>query len=861
MEMGKRSSSLVLLAAALALAGLGHYYLLYQRIYVWDAALFYVVAALLLVWTWRSVDARPDRAWALAWPALRRPGVLLRGLFLWRATRPLVAVLATANGLAALAAFLVPPPAGLLVVLPLWAGGVVALGVRFPRPRWPKPRPAPEVRGAPIPALVSAEVVQPRRHAVPLAITGWLLLLAGAVVLALPGALGPLQVIGGWLQPGLAELRVDVPLPPDVWSVGLMLSCVGMILIAWTRGGVDRLPGAPSPGGEAPVLRAASRPSWPWLALALVGDLVWLGVVYSAVVSSTSWSVVPLWLVTLAVQAICWYRLDRARGVLPFSRLAIGHWSLVIGHWLLVIGLVVAFGLTLYRLGDVPNSMWGDEGAFWWWVRDLAKGVRANPFDLGVYGAFPVIGSLYQSLWVRLFGPTVWAWRLGSVVAGTLTVVPLFFLARKLLGTRVAWSAVVLMTGMPYFLAYARIGFNSIQPLLPITLGLWLLVEAVQRHSRTLAYLAGVACGMASLTYMSGHVGLLLVMLVWLFLFVSRRPLRRMLLGLALCLVLGWFFAAGPFLLGCALGGKPMGWKVPESFIGNAFYGKAIFSTAEITRLYPLWHFGRQSVFFEPRLYALLLGRGLVRTVLSLVTGEIATQHYLAGPLAGPVPIFFLAGLAWVVGQCRRLPAVLWAMWVLVCVVLLSVLNTFPPRPAHMATVIPALAVLAAAGIWLLSDLLRRFVHPRWADWVGVVLTVALALWGLHTYFVVMPQQHVPDLENVMFWAAQRMERGSNVLFVVDEPYPPEFRVWGIDEFDLGVEYHGVLAEEVHSADFRALCGDACRVFFLPESADYVLAQLHAQLGDGSVQPHVNRDGQPIGLEFVPLSEQMEEGY
>jgi len=847
--MDKRFSLLVLIAAALALAGLGHYYLLYQRIYFWDAVVFYVVAALLLAWAWRCAGAAPDHSWALVRPALRRLRAVLRGLFLQRVTRPLVVALATANGLAALVALLVPPPAGLLVALPLWAAGVVALIVLIPRSGRARPVPAPEVRGAPISVIVSAEVIQPRRHAVPLAVAGWVLLLAGAMVLALPGAPGPLQVIGDWLQPRLAELHVGVPLPPGVWSVGLVLSCVGMILIAWTRGGVDLPPDAPPIGGETPVLRVISRPSWPWLALALVGDLVWLGVVYSAIVSSTHWSVVPLWLATLAVQAVCWWRVDRARGVSPLPRLAIGHWSLVIG-------LVVAFGVALYRLGDVPNSMWGDEGAFWWWVRDLAQGVPANPFDLGVYGAFPVMGSLYQSLWVRMFGPTVWAWRLGSVVAGVLTIVPLFFLTRRLLGTRVAWSAVALMVSLPYFLAYARIGFNSIQPLLPITLGLWLVVEAAQRHSRTLAYLSGVACGMASLTYMSGHVGLVLVMLVWLFLFVSRRPLRRTLLGLAFCLVLGWLFAAGPFLLGCVLGSKPMGWKMSESFIGNAFYGKAIFSMAEITRLYPLVHIGRQSVFFEPRLYALLLGRGLVRTVLSLVTGEIATQHYLAGPLAGPVPIFFLAGLAWVLGQCRRLRVVLWAMWVLVCMVLLSVLNTFPPRPAHMATVIPALAVLLAAGIWLLSDLLRRLLptmRPRWADWVGVVLTVALALWGLHTYFVVMPQQHVPDLENVMFWAAQRMGRGSSVVFVVDEPYPPEFRVWGIDEFDLGVEYHGVPAEEMDSTDFRALCGTTtCRVFFLPENADDVLAQLRAQLGEGSVQTHVNREGQPIGLEFVP---------
>ncbi|MDY6874652.1 MAG: glycosyltransferase family 39 protein [Chloroflexota bacterium] len=845
--MDRRFSSLMLLATALALAGLGHYYLLYQRIYIWDAVLFYVVAALLLALAWRAAGVGPDRSWAVVRSALQRLGLALRDLFLMETTRSLVTALAVANGLAALAAFLIPPPVGLLVALPLWGVGVAALVSLIRRLRPARPRPVPEVRDVPPPVIAGLEVVQPRRYALPLAATGWLLLLVGAVVLTFPDTLGPLRVVGDWLQPGLAELHVGVPLPPDVWPVGLLLSCVGVILIAWTRGGVDRLTGAPSLGEAVPVLRAVSRPSWPWLALALVGDLVWLGVVYSAVESSTSWAVVPLWLATLAAQAACWWRVDRARGVSALPARVERR------TWLLLLALLVAFGLTLYRLGDVPNSMWGDEGAFWWWVRDLAKGVPANPFDLGVYGAFPVIGSLYQSIWVRLFGPTIWAWRLGSVVAGTLTLVPLFFLARKLLGDRVAWSAVALMIGMPYFLAYARIGFNSIQPLLPITLGLWLLIEALQRHSRLLAYLSGLACGMASLTYMSGHVGLLLVMLVWLFLFVSRRSLRRPLLSLALCLVLGWFFTAGPFLLGSVLGGRPLGWKVPESFIGNTMYGEAVFSPDELTRLYPLWQFGEQRVFFEPRLYALLFGRGMVRTWLSIVTGGIATQHYLTGPLAGPAPIFFLAGLAWVLGQCRRLPAVLWALWVLVCTLLLSVLNTFPPRPAHMATVIPALAVLSATGIWLLSDLLRRFVRPRWADWIGIVLTVVLVLCGLRAYFVVMPQEHVPNLENVMFWAAQEMERGSNLLFIVDEPYSPEFRVWGIDQFDLGVEYHSVPSDEVHRADFRALCGLSCRVFFLPERSDEILAQLQAQLGAGSVQTHVNREGQPIGLEFVPL--------
>ncbi len=834
--------ALVLLAAALALAGLGHYYLLYLRVYVWDAIVFYALAALLMAWAYRQAGAVPERSWALVRAALRRLKATLRGLFLRKPNRLLVMALAMANGLAALVAFLIPPPAGLLLALPLWAGGVIALRVLIPWPHRTRPQPA---RVSSI-VTVEAPKAQPGRYVVPIAIGGWLLLVAGLMILGLNSVPRLLETFDIWLQPRLAGLHVDAPMPPGVWLPGLLLLLVGMLLIGWTGAGAVRLPGLSPLAIRTSRTAIGPRPSHRWSALALLGSLVWLGVVRAAAVESTHWSVVPLWLTVLVVQAVCWWRVDRARSVSPFPT-RVGRYT-----WLLVPALMIAFGVTLYRLGDVPNSMWGDEGAFWWWARDLAKGLRANPFGLGVYGAFPVMGSLYQSLWVRVFGPTVWSWRLGSVVAGTLTIVPLFFLTRKLLGTRVAWSAVALMIGLPYFLAYARIGFNSIQPLLPITLGVWLLIEAVQRHSRMLAYLAGVSCGMASLTYMSGHVGLALTALIWLSLFIGQRPLRRPLLGLGLCLVTGWLFAAGPFLLGSVLGGRPLGWKVAESFIGNAFYGEAIFSLDEITRRYPLWEIGQQQVFFEPRLYALLIGRGLIRTVLSIVTDGVATQHYLVGPLAGPGTVFFLAGLAWALSRCRRLHLLLWSLWTLVCAVLLSVLNTFPPRTAHMATIIPALAALTAAGVWLLTGLLRRLVRPRWADSIGVVLTVVLALWGLRTYFVVMPQRYMPKLEDVMFWRAQEMGRGSSVVFVVDEPYPPEFRVWGIDEFDLGVEYHSVPIEEAHTTDFRALCGTTCRVFFLPQDVDAVLAQLHAQLGEGTVQTHVDAEGRAIGLEFVP---------
>lgn len=862
--MSGRFALLVLLALALTLAGLGHYYSLFLRTYIWDAVLFYGLAALLFVWVWHRASRMSEHSWAVVRCTVRALGTAVRKLLFTGPNRLVVVALALANSLAVLAVVVSPRPVALLLVLPLWVASVALLGLLLVRSRHasreselPKKRAIrSEAVGAPSsrdpatvsPSAVSLEIPEADvgSREITLALGGWLLLVSGLVILNLDGVPSVLRALNAWLEPQLTGLRADLPVPPGVWLPGYLLTLTGMILIGWAGAGVARLSGLPSLTLPTSFPTSPARRSYRWHGLALIGGVIWLGVVYASVVSSSSWSVIPLWLVALIIPAVCWWRMDRARGVsiLPVRVRR--------SSWLIVPVLVVAFSVTLYRLADIPNSLWGDEGAFWTLARDLAQGVRVNPFDLGVYGAFPVISSLFQSLWIKILGPTLWSWRLASVVMGTLTVVPLFFLTRRLLGSRVAVSAVVVMVSMPYFLAYARIGFNTIQPLLPITLGLWLLIEAARLDSRLVAYLAGAALGIASLTYMSGHVGMVIAALIGVFIFVSHRSLRRPLVGLVPYLVTGWILAAGPFGLGCLLGGKACGSKVAESYFGNAFYGEAVFSLDRITRHYPLHQVGQHRIFFEPALYLLLLGRGFIRTTMSLVIDGVATQHYVAGSLAGPGALFFLAGFGWLVSRLRRLPAALWVVWAATCAVLLSALNTFPPRTAHMAPIIPASSAITAVGIWLLVDFLRPLLRSQWVDSIGIGLTVALALLGLRTYFVVMPQRYVPNLENVMFWTAREMEPGSDLLFVADGSTSSEFRVWGIDEFELDVDYHSLSVEELHTADLRPLCGSNCRVFFLPQNAEVVRNELRAQLGEGRVRPHLDAEGRVIGLEFAP---------
>jgi len=124
-----RASQVILLMIALALAGLGHYYLLYMHNYLCDALIFCAVSAGLFVLAWRRSGPTRGRRWALLLATLRRLVAVLcypgrRGLH-----RVLLASVAGLNALAALVAATTPPPTGVVIVAALWVptfwGGVV----------------------------------------------------------------------------------------------------------------------------------------------------------------------------------------------------------------------------------------------------------------------------------------------------------------------------------------------------------------------------------------------------------------------------------------------------------------------------------------------------------------------------------------------------------------------------------------------------------------------------------------------------------------------------------------------------------------------------------------------------------------
>jgi len=685
-----------------------------------------------------------------------------------------------------------------------------------------------------------------------LAAATWITLATGMTLI---GTRHPPRLVESLLQPlliWLEPVRLGSPNPPAAAFGGGLVLLIGgalMTALAAQLGGLTGM-GDLSSRVSRPTDVIARHPRWKWMLLA--SSLIWLGVVGLAMsrMESPGWPLVAIWALGLAIQIRGWVQMDRAAGV--HLRLGWPGRETV----LLVCALGLAMAISLYQLEDIPNSIWGDDGAFWEKARDIASGAyRPNPFSFGVY-SFPMIASIFQSLWMRVFGLTLWSWRLSSAIPGVLTLIPLFYLARSLFGSRIAWSAAGLMITLPLHLALARLGNICSQSIFPVALTLWLFVEALQRRSRLLAFLAGCAGGLGFLTWTAGRMGVILVALLSICLLIRLQPLRRFLPALIVGYVAGWAFIGAPTTAyGLLHESKGLFFKVIEAFVGNAFYGRDLFSQSELTRLYPIWNIYGQELFFEPRVYVILLARGALRTAFGLVSGGYVTKHFVVGALAGPGAMFFVAGLGWALANLRRLSGQALLLWVSASALLLSVICSFPPREVHLLPIIPALAILTAVGIWLLAEVVRRLVGSRLADLVGVGITLAIMVLGLYTFFIVMPRQYKPDLENVMLWTAREMPHESSMVFVLNDPYPPDWKNRWMERFGMGNRFRAVPAADVSRVDIHALCQPECKVFFLPADHDRLLPLLVQTLGQGKLRRYGDRDGRAIGYSYTPAAD------
>jgi 4-amino-4-deoxy-L-arabinose transferase-like glycosyltransferase len=628
--------------------------------------------------------------------------------------------------------------------------------------------------------------------------------------------------LGDWLN---QNLHFGIPDINNV-LVGLPILILGAVLLAISLRGLVLSPLSPSDTtAELSVGIRSIKAAWLG---PMVGTFLFAVVLFQLNRLNYTFVTPILWIVYIFLFAITIAIWDHRRQVDLSPHLTRSDLLWLAG--LLTFGILIA----AYRLQGWPDQLMGDEGIFWSIARDIAMGTfRPAIFANGVY-SFPILSSYLQAWIMQVFGINVWGWRMASVLPGVITVIPLYLLARDAFNKRIAVVSSIVLITFPYFLAFSRLGYNNIQVLFINTLAFYWLYIGVKRSSFFLLFLAGCACGLGFYTYFGARGAIVIAILYFFIMWLTKKIKARFaLLFLGVFLVAFILVTAPYFVYGIHQDAVTMGFKTFESLFLNVFNGRQFYSDAELFKYAPVIHINGNDLFYNPRIYAILVTQGLVRTLLAFQKPWLISEHFISFPLTGTIGvIFYLLGLGLTVRNIKQPRNQLLLIWFLTCIFAFSALNTVPPRHTHMVAIIPVLALFVGIGLNGLTRVLDH-VHgwfKRNSHITISILLAVVAIWGLHDYFVLSPRKYHQQPDQIMSWAGLN-SNGESFLYIYKDPSQANFKPYALAEIRKDVDFKSVSVDELGNGGEIFASKKKMVVFFTPEIAPIIIPQLQTQWG------------------------------
>jgi sugar lactone lactonase YvrE len=229
------------------------------------------------------------------------------------------------------------------------------------------------------------------------------------------------------------------------------------------------------------------------------------------------------WLVSLALLvAACW-PYGTQGGTFSWRRLK-SNWIEVC---LVMLIVVLGFVLRAYNLDSIPGGFHGDEGELAMDAVAILEGRRVSPFGTG-WDRHPSLFSYLQALSMKVFGVNVTGVRMLSAIAGTLTLLGLYLLVRRMFGTWMALVATFLLAVSHWHIHFSRLAMNDTRVTLFYVLAIYFLYEGVESKRVLFHCLSGLALGL-SLYFGANKAFALLPLLVCfiVYLSITRRGFLR----------------------------------------------------------------------------------------------------------------------------------------------------------------------------------------------------------------------------------------------------------------------------------------------------------------------------------------------
>ena len=235
-----------------------------------------------------------------------------------------------------------------------------------------------------------------------------------------------------------------------------------------------------------------------------------------------------LWIAAIVIaMAAAWRRAEPAsvKPTEPITRVEIV---------VLLAIVALAFALRVVNLEHIPSLLLGDETKYAVAARNLYEAGQIKPFTTGTDGHWNFYLQII-GLFLQVFGPTIAAIRMPSVLAGTLGIVATYAVVRQLWGRRPALIAAALLATFPHNIHYSRVGFNSIDDPFFSMLVFGCVWLAWRTGRRRVWLMAAFAIGLSQYFFVGGRLVLIqLAVLAVFWLIMERRRVREQALNIAL---------------------------------------------------------------------------------------------------------------------------------------------------------------------------------------------------------------------------------------------------------------------------------------------------------------------------------------
>jgi hypothetical protein len=282
--------------------------------------------------------------------------------------------------------------------------------------------------------------------------------------------------------------------------------------------------------------------------------------------------------------------------------------------------------------------------------------------------------------------------------------------------------------------------------------------------------------------------------------------------------------------------------KTLESLFNNSFYALQIFPPEELYRDYPPTTVGSVTFFYRLDLYAILIARGFVRSILAFnMNFGWFDRGWLTVPLTGAIgSVFYFIGLVLALRRIRQKQLLLLVIWFTSGLLLLSILNTFPPRDQHLVPVIPAVAILTAVGVVVCADFVSNKFRGKSVSLLlisGVVCASFVV--GVNNYFVDMRERFRPNVENILAFHAMNAKAPENVVYInADKTFLP----WILRFAPTKVQFRSIDVEGLRANALDIDPTENISFFFQPENIDAVLPILEQKYHLQHIKPEAYFD-------------------